>query len=96
VRTPEHDAFCVRAEARRREQECCPDCPKRRLAFQAALDKLKRSGLFDLTCPAHPTLIWHDAENTTTPEDTLREAGISTKRQAKYQRRMSSLLAGGG
>jgi len=28
------------------------------------------------------------------PEDTLREAGISNKRQAKYQRRMSSLLAG--
>ena len=28
------------------------------------------------------------------PEDTLRAAGISTKRQAKYQRRMSSLLAG--
>ena len=35
-----------------------------------------------------------DAGPTTTPEDTLREAGISTKRQAKYQRRMSSLLAG--
>jgi len=34
------------------------------------------------------------AEPTTTPEDTLRDAGISTKRQAKYQRRMSSLLAG--
>jgi len=33
-------------------------------------------------------------DGTTTPEDTLREAGISTKRQAKYQRRMSSLLAG--
>jgi hypothetical protein len=28
------------------------------------------------------------------PEDTLREAGISSKRQATYQRRMSSLLAG--
>ena len=35
-----------------------------------------------------------DAGPTTTPEDTLREAGISSKRQAKYQRRMSSLLAG--
>jgi hypothetical protein len=33
-------------------------------------------------------------EMTVRPEDTLREAGISTKRQAKYQRRMSSLLAG--
>jgi hypothetical protein len=31
---------------------------------------------------------------TVRPEDTLAEAGISTKRQAKYQRRMSSLLAG--
>jgi len=33
-------------------------------------------------------------EMTVRPEDTLAEAGISTKRQAKYQRRMSSLLAG--
>ena len=33
-------------------------------------------------------------EPTTTPEDTLREAGISSGRQARYQRRMSSLLAG--
>jgi hypothetical protein len=34
-------------------------------------------------------------EMTVRPEDTLRAAGISSKRQAKYQRRMSSLLAGG-
>lgn len=33
-------------------------------------------------------------EITVTPEDTLRAAGISSERQAKYQRRMSSLLAG--
>ena len=33
-------------------------------------------------------------EMTVRPEDTLRAAGISTKRQACYQRRMSSLLAG--
>jgi hypothetical protein len=33
-------------------------------------------------------------EMTVRPEDTLAEAGISTKRQAKYQRRMASLLAG--
>jgi hypothetical protein len=33
-------------------------------------------------------------EMTVRPEDTLREAGISSRRQAKYQRRMSSLLAG--
>jgi hypothetical protein len=35
----------------------------------------------------------HPEEPTTTPEDTLRDAGISSKRQAKYQRRMSALLA---
>jgi hypothetical protein len=28
------------------------------------------------------------------PEDTLRAAGISSRRQARYQRRMSNLLAG--
>jgi hypothetical protein len=33
-------------------------------------------------------------EMTVSPEDTLRAAGISSKRQAKYQRRMSSLLTG--
>jgi len=27
----------------------------------------------------------YDEESTTTPEDTLREAGISSERQAKYQ-----------
>jgi hypothetical protein len=30
---------------------------------------------------------------TVRPEDTLRAAGISNRRQATYQRRMSSLLA---
>jgi hypothetical protein len=33
-------------------------------------------------------------EITVRPEDTLGAAGISNKRQATYQRRMSSLLAG--
>ena len=33
-------------------------------------------------------------EMTVRPEDTLRAAGISTRRQVRYQRRMSSLLAG--
>ena len=33
-------------------------------------------------------------EMTVRPEDTLRGAGISSRRQARYQRRMSSLLAG--
>ena len=31
-------------------------------------------------------------EMTVTPEDTLRAAGIGTKRQREYQRKMSSLL----
>ena len=31
-----------------------------------------------------------EPEPITTPEDTLREAGISSKRQARYQRRMRS------
>ena len=35
-------------------------------------------------------------EPITTPDDTLRRAGISSERQAAYQRRMSSLLAGRG
>jgi hypothetical protein len=33
-------------------------------------------------------------EITVRPEDTLGAAGISNKRQAMYQRRMSGLLAG--
>jgi hypothetical protein len=33
-------------------------------------------------------------EMTVRPEDTLRRAGISSKRQVEYQRRMSSLLTG--
>lgn len=33
-------------------------------------------------------------EVTVRPEDTLRAAGISNPGQARYQRRMSSLLAG--
>jgi len=32
-------------------------------------------------------------EPTTTPEDALSAAGVSSRRQAAYQRRMSSLLA---
>ena len=33
-------------------------------------------------------------EMTVKPEDTLRAAGISNRRRERYQRRMSSLLAG--
>jgi hypothetical protein len=34
-------------------------------------------------------------EMTVTPEDTLRAAGIGTKRQREYQRKMSTLLGKG-
>jgi hypothetical protein len=34
------------------------------------------------------------AEPTVTPEQTLREAGIGSRRPAAYQRKMSTLLAG--
>jgi hypothetical protein len=33
-------------------------------------------------------------EMTVRPEDALRAAGISSRRQARYQRQMSSLLGG--
>jgi hypothetical protein len=36
-----------------------------------------------------------ELEPTTTPDDTLRAAGISIKRQAEYQRQMSALLGQG-
>jgi hypothetical protein len=36
----------------------------------------------------------HGEEMTVRPEDTLRDAGISSEQQVEYQRRMSSLLAG--
>ena len=35
-----------------------------------------------------------EMSRTTTPEDTLHAASISDERQARYQRRMSNLLAG--
>jgi len=57
-------------------------CPGKRLALYTALRAL---------VDAWESLLREGP--TTTPEDTLREAGISSKRQAKYQRRMSSLLA---
>ena len=47
-----------------------------------------------------PTITAAEAPRTTaktiTPEDTLRVAGGRGERQARYQRRMSSLLAGRG
>jgi hypothetical protein len=49
-------------------------------------DSYPKSEPFWQTFEAEPT------EPTITPEDTLREAGVSTRRQARYQRRMSTLL----
>jgi hypothetical protein len=61
----------------------CPDCREKLLAVVGWIAPALESAL----SPAPP-------EPITTPEDTLRRAGISKERQALYQRRMSSLLAG--
>jgi hypothetical protein len=52
--------------------------------------------LSGVRCGLGPTSLrcLRSAWPTVRPEDTLRAAGISTRRQARYQRRMSSLLAG--
>ena len=63
--------------------------PKRRLTLPLARRRMLRAARRMASSQrdaSEPT--------TTTPEDTLRAAGISSKRQARYQRRMSSLLAG--
>jgi hypothetical protein len=49
-------------------------------------------GSMELLADRDPWVV--SEEITVRPEDTLRAAGISNQRQAKYQRRMSSLLAG--
>jgi hypothetical protein len=63
----------------------CPDCREKLLAVVGWI-----APALELTLsPAPP-------ETIVTPDDTLRRAGISNERQALYQRRMSSLLAGRG
>jgi len=62
-------------------------------------DETARSGPLRRFAKLRADVDWNFANpplemTTTTPEDTLRAAGISDKRQARYQRRMSSLLAG--
>ena len=66
-----------------RASDFCPDCREKFLAVVGWIAPALESTL----SPAPP-------EPITTPEDTLRRAGISSERQAMYQRRMSSLLAG--
>src|SRR5262249_43133779 len=68
-----------------RVPDFCPDCREKFLAVVGWMAPALESAL----SPAPP-------EPITTPEDTLRRAGISSERQAMYQRRMSSLLAGRG
>src|SRR3989454_12608098 len=68
-----------------RVPDFCPDCREKFLAVEGWIAPALESTL----SPAPP-------EPITTPEDTLRRAGISSERQAVYQRRMGSLLAGGG
>ena len=68
-----------------RVPDFCPDCREKFLAVVGWIAPALESTL----SPAPP-------EPITTPEDTLRRAGISSERQAVYQRRMSSLLAGRG
>jgi len=62
--------------------------PACREKFLAVVDRIAPALELTLS-PAPP-------EPITTPEDTLRGGGISGERQAVYQRRMSSLLAGRG
>ena len=66
-----------------RVPDFCPDCREKFLAVVGWIAPALESTL----SPAPP-------EPITTPEDTLRRAGISSERQAVYQRRLSSLLAG--
>src|SRR6266404_5952659 len=66
-----------------RAPDFCPDCREKFLAVVGWIAPALESTL----SPAPP-------EPITTPEDTLRSAGISSERQALYQRRLSSLLAG--
>ena len=63
----------------------CPDCREKFLAVVGWIAPALES-----TLSASPP------EPITSPEDTLRRAGISSERQALFQRRMSSLLAGRG
>ena len=66
-----------------RVPDFCPDCREKFLAVAGRMAPALESTL----SPAPPELI-------TTPEVTLRRAGISSERQAVYQRRLSSPLAG--
>jgi hypothetical protein len=57
------------------------------LAVLGAEVQRRTDALHELACALQ-------VEPTVTPEQTLRAAGIGSKRQAAYQRKMSALLAG--
>jgi hypothetical protein len=59
----------------------CEHCRPKAISLMRAI----REFLEELSASSEPPI---------TPEQTLREAGISSRRLARYQRRMSSLLAG--
>ncbi len=61
----------------------CPQCREKFLAVVGWIAPALEAAL----SPAPP-------DPVTTPEDTLRRAGRSSERQALYQRRLSSPLAG--
>jgi len=66
-------------------RDFCPGCREKFLAVVGWIAPALESALL----PAPP-------ETIITLEDSLRRAGITKERQALYQRRMSSLLAGRG
>jgi len=65
-------------------------------ASNGQLDQARRdlAKVVDEIVEAAPAEAWENP--TVTPEQTLADAGISDRRQARYQRRMSSPLGRGG
>jgi len=76
-----------------------PEAPKDGASWRRRDDPIVPSYDSGLTPPAKLLLLTECGvareEMTVGPEDTLCAAGISGKHQARYQRRMSNLLAGG-
>jgi hypothetical protein len=73
------------------------DIVRGRAAFKGIIRRINRARIdINLTLQAlqESRLRTPGSAPITPPEDTLREAGIGSARQARYQRRFSSLLAG--
>ena len=86
-RPPHNPPFTIR-------RDLCAECQPKALAMMDWLDAHSKRRIDEMRRLRMERESADSSEPTTTPEDTLREAGVSTKRQARYQRRMSSLLAG--